>query len=194
MKDKTTIAKKPVDKDREQRIDKVLAHLKHKDLQRECILRGLDFAKIVEFDHHALSNWFYHNFEEPQDLTKLTLYDVWMEDQLQKRGYKKGDAILAPSFRLGFTPDLDGLPLKTPGVSTTLKQVANSAEPKEVKPKRTVDETTGVYTGTKKNLTYTLTDEGMELSQIIEKVLERFPDAQEKSIKIWNKRRLNENK
>lgn len=194
MKEKTTVAKKPeMDLAKEKSINTALAHMKHKDLQRECVLRGLQFEKIVEFDHHALSNWFYHNFESPSDLARLTLYDIWMEEQLQAKGYKKGDAALAPCFRLGFTPDLESITPKTPGVQKQIVQAVDT-QPKEVKPKRVVDAETGVYSGTKKNLTYKLTDEGMELDKIVEKVLELFPEAQEKSIKIWHKRRLNETK
>lgn len=177
-----------------ERIDRELAHMKHSDLQRECVLRGLEPKFIVEWDHHKLSNWFYHNYEKGQDVTKLAEYDIWMEQQLSDKGYKKGDAVMAPCFRLGFSPDIKEIKdINTPGVikqtATVLSMVA--AQKDETKPKRSVDESTGVVSGTKKNLTFQLSKKGLSQDEIIRQVLEAFPDAQEKSIKIWIKREKN---
>ena len=175
-------------KSREDRINDVLSQMKHKDLQRACILKGLEPKYIVEWDHHKLAGWFYANFDNGENLLLLQEYDSWLEGQLQSRGYKKGDAILAPALRFGFTPDMDEIKgLQTPGAAAPLPKLEVVEKPKT---KRLVDEVTGVYSGTKKNLTYTLTDEGVAIDEIIKKVLEKFPDAQDKSIKIWHKRRL----
>jgi hypothetical protein len=193
MKAKTT-NRKGLSDALEDRIDRELARFKHKDLQRECILRGLEFKLIVEFDHHQLASWFRQNFENSQSLERLTLYDVWVENQLVERGYKKGDAILAPSLRFAFIPDMEKIgKIQTPGVQKGISPASDQVV-KENKPKRIVDTSTGVYTGTKKNLTYQLTDEGKKLDDIIKTVMEKFPEAQEKSIKIWHKRRLAEKK
>lgn len=176
---------------REDRINYELGQMRHKDLQKACVSRGLDFQKIIDWDHHKLSNWFFKNYELGEDATKLTEYDAFIEGKLMERGYKKGDAILAPSFRLGFSPDIGEIKnIQTPGASQPPPRV--SAPEDKPKSKRVVDELTGVYSGTKKNLTYTLTDEGIGIEEIITKVIKQFPDAQDKSIKIWNKRRLKE--
>lgn len=176
------------DESREDRINRVLAHMKHRDLQRACILKGLEFKLIVEYDHHKLANWYYKNFGEPEDLHHLEEYDIWVENVLQEQGYKKGDAVLAPAFRFGFSPEVNGMKgIQTPGAATPPMKSEVEDKPKT---KRVVDESTGVYSGTKKNLTYTLTNEGLGIEEILKRVLEKFPEAQDKSIKIWHKRRL----
>lgn len=177
-----------VDVTREDRIDRELSRMRHKDLQRACILKGLEFAKIVEFDHHDLSNWFFHHFDDAEDLSKLPEYDTWLEQQLQARGHKKGDAIMSPSLRFAFSPDMADI---KPAVNKTPLLESVSNEPKQ---KREADPATGVISGTKKNLTYQLTDQGLPMDEIISKVKEAFPAAEEKSIKIWHKRRINETK
>lgn len=177
-----------VDVTREDRINRALSRMKHKELQQACIMRGLEFDKVVEFDHHDLANWYFHHFEDPEDISKLPTYDNWIEEQLQLRGHKKGDAILSPSLRLGFTPDMSTI--KAPPAPKLLAPAKNNSD--EPKIKREADPETGVLAGTKKNLTYQLTDQGMPIAEIIAKVKEAFPAAEEKSIKIWQKRRLNE--
>lgn len=177
---------------REDRINRALSRMRHRDLQRECILRGLEFNKIIEFDHHGLANWFFEHFEDVEDLTRLTEYDLWIEAQLQERGHKKGDVILSPSFRFGFSPDMSEV--KVLGITTGRFQVTEPNTSAEPKMKREADPATGVISGTKKNLTYQLTDQGLSIDEIIAKVKESFPQAEEKSIKIWQKRRLNETK
>lgn len=191
--EKKTTKKSERDPDREDRINRALSKLRHKDLQRECILRGLEFQNIVDFDHHELSNWFYHNFEKPEELDRLSEYDAWIEQQLQDRGHKKGDAILSPSFRFGFSPDLEKIDGEvTTAFKTSVVLNAVDKIEKEVKIKREVDQETGIKSGTKKNLTYQLQKKGVSIEETIKQVLEAFPEAQEKSIKIWYKRSLNE--
>lgn len=172
----------------EDRINRELAMMKHKDLQAACISRGLEFDNVLKFSHHDLANWFYKNYERSENPQLLNEYDAWVEEQLQKRGYKKGDAIMSPHLRLGFVPPMSDIP--EPRIIKPENSENN--KPKIVKTeKRKKDESTGVYSGTKKNLTYQLTDEGKTTEEIIKAVIEKFPDAQEKSIKIWIKRRLN---
>lgn len=185
-------SKQPTDdQDRDIRINKALYNMKHSDLQKTCVLKGLEFRFIVEWDHHKLSNWFYHNFELGENPVLLDEYDAWMNKQLEERGYKKGDSVFAPCFRLGFAPAIDEIThIKTPGVTTKVIPVSVTIKGED-KPKRSVDEATGVVSGTKKNLTFTLTKQGLDLPKIVEAVLKAFPDAQEKSIKIWYKRCLN---
>lgn len=177
------------DRSRDEKINEALAMLKHKDLQRECVLRGLDFEKVVEYDHHKLANFFYLNFEVEKGTDGLLdAFDKWIEEQLVNKGYKKGDAILHPSLRLGVTHLED---IKDDRPSKALKPVnENSPIVNIPKTKREKDPVTGVYTGTKKNLTYTLAKAGKSFGEIVKAVKDKFPDAQEKSIKIWQKRAL----
>lgn len=176
---------------KEDKVNRALQGLKHRGLQRECILRGMPFQEVVDSDHWKLATFFYDHFEDPEDLLKLVDYDTWMEQQLEERGYKKGDVILSPSFRFGFAPEMEKIgPPQTPGRPKSDKPVGDPIAPPA---KREVDTETGVVSGTKKNLTYQLTDQGLAIDEIIDKVIEQFPQADPKSIKIWNKRRLKEN-
>lgn len=182
------------DRDRDDRINKKLALFKHKDLQTECILRGMPFEDVVRLDHHGLANYFYKNFEvDTLDASILDEYDKWRDIQLEARGYKKGDAVFSPSLRFGFTPPMEGVYVKNNFKVVATGRVAHK-EPniKDVDkvPKRTIDQETGVYTGTKKNLTYQLTHKGLPIDEIIKKVREQFPGALDKSITIWYKRAL----
>lgn len=167
---------------REDVIDKTLNRMKHKDLQKACVEKGLEFQLVIEYDHHKLANWFYKHFDDPGDANKIIEYDVFIESQLTALGYKKGDPMLAPCFRLGYVPP------EFADQNEKLKPKKIQRENTESKPKRQIDESTGIVAGTKKSLTYALTLTGMDIKQIVEKVLEKFPDAQEKSIKIWSKR------
>lgn len=186
MKSKKTPAE---DIDRDDRINRALGSMKHSDLQKACILRGLEFTKIVDWDHHKLSNWFYHNFELGENPLLLNEYDGWIEKELEKAGYKKGDAVFAPCFRFGFSPPINEIEdIKTPGVVVRMHVPVVEKEQGEKTAKRTVDESTGIVSGTKKNLTYQLSAQGLPLVDIVKKVMEQFPEAQEKSIKIWVKR------
>lgn len=191
MKKKKKKEPKPykVEITREDKIDRALSRMRHKELQQACIMRGIEFEEVVEFDHHDLANWFFHHFDNAEELAKLDEYDIWLEQKLQERGHKKGDAILSPSLRFGITPDMTKI---KPSIAAGKIQTSEPNISTEPKIKREADPSTGVITGTKKNMTYQLTDLGIPLSEIIEKVKDSFPDAQEKSIKIWHKRRLNE--
>lgn len=173
--------------DYEDRVMKVLHTLTHRDLQRECVLRGLPFTDVVSMSHHTMVGWFYKNFDNTQNPTVLTEYDVWLETELEQRGHKKGEAMLSPSLRLGYTSGIEA-------IERVSAPKAQSTVPKEKKERAKVDESTGVRAGTKKALTYQLALEGEDIDTIIKKVKESFPDAEPKSIKIWAKRAIKENK
>lgn len=169
-----------------ERIDDSLRMMKHKDLVIACISRGLEPEKAVTYDHHDFANFFWHNFENAEDPKLLIIYDAFVETQLQQRGHKKGEAIMSPSLRLSFTPEMtDVKNLDKPVIKRPVL---------EDKPKREKDETHGILKGTKKSLTYDLTLSGKSLSDVVDAVMKAFPDAQDKSIKIWYKRALNLNK
>lgn len=158
-----------------------LETMKHKDLQRACIVRGMDFEEVIESTTPQLSNWFVNNFQRSQDSTLLNTFDAFIEIKLQQRGYKKGDAILSPELRLGYLGPVDETTGKTiirriSGISKTVK-------------KRERDDS-GLFTGTKKSLTFQLAKEGKTLVETLEIVTGKFPEAVEKSIKIWFKKAL----
>lgn len=176
-------------KKRTEKIIDRISMLNHKNLQKECILRGMEFEAVVKSGHHVLSSFLLEHYDDGQDAKLLDEYDTYIEETLIARGYKKGDAMLSPCFRMGFTGDIsniDGNKIQDPE-SKKSPQI-----PKVDRPKREKDPTTGVLSGTKKSLTYTLAKEGESLETVISKVLEQFPEAVEKSIRIWFKRALKE--
>jgi|SRR5882757_7480843 len=161
-------------------INKTLAKMTRKDLQIACVKKGLEFHLVVSYDNHMLNNWFYKNFDNSEDETLIPEYDVFMEAELEKRGYKKGDPALSPCFRLGYNPVAE---LRAQ-VKTDTPEKAEKKELPNIRPKREKDEL-NIVKGTKKSLTYKLTREGKEKAEVIKEVLKQFPDAQPKSITIW---------
>lgn len=178
-------------KRKQERILDQLGMMKHKDLVIACISRGLPFEDVVKLDHNGLGSFYIKNFDSPENADLLNQYDLWLDDLLEKRGHKKGDAIMSPLLRVGYVGkgDFSDAPPKMiePG---SAKKIPDQV-PKD-KVKREKDEETGVVVGTKKNLTYKLAQQGVELDKVIEQVKKQFSDAQEKSIKIWYKRALKE--
>lgn len=169
----------------EDRVFRVLQNLTHRDLQRECVLRGLDSESVVEWSHHKLVSWFHEHFEDGQDFNRLTLHDTWVDSKLIERGYKRGDALLSPALKFGYTGDIAKMDkVKSP-------KPENSVPSRNKKPPVEVDAITKVRKGTKKSLTYdSAVKEKLSLEDTIKRVKESFPDAEEKSIKIWYKRSL----
>jgi hypothetical protein len=170
----------------EDRIMRELHSMKHRDLQRACIARGMDFQQMVSANHHALVSWFFKHYDIAQDPNLLVEYDKWVEDQLLKRGYTKGKEFLHPLLKFGISGDIE-----------RVKNVSElkAEEPKKVphmgkKPHSEKNLTFNIKKGTKKEMTFTLTESGLEINQIIKQVIDAFPDAQEKSIRIWQKRCL----
>lgn len=173
-------------------INKTLAKMTRRDKQMACVKRGLDFQLVVAYDNHQLSNWFYKNFENTEDETLVPLYDSFMDVELEKRGYKKEDPVMAPCFRLGYNPlaELRSQVIREEGKKldqSIMKDLPN------IRPKREKDEQ-NIVAGTKKSLTYKLTKQGLSKQEVIDQVLKQFKDAQPKSITIWMARAKKEMK
>lgn len=164
-------------------INKTLAKMTRRDKQIACVKRGLDFQLVVAYDNHQLSNWFYKNFENGEDETLVPLYDSFMDAELEKRGYKKDDPVMAPCFRLGYNPLAE---LRSQVLKESAKNLDDSIKKDlpNIRPKREKDEQ-NIVKGTKKSLTYQLTKQGLSKDQVIKQVTEKFPEAQAKSITIW---------
>lgn len=108
-----------------------LSNMRHRDLQKACIIRGLEFQNVVGYDHHKLVGWFQDNFDNGQDLTLLTQFDVWRIEELKK---KFGDKIenwqLHPSLNFGYTGDIDKL--DKPKAITKLESVKTEKKAKGI--------------------------------------------------------------
>lgn len=187
----TQIAKPLYNKVLEDHIHGVISRLTHRDLQRAVIARGMEFEKVVNSDHHGLVSFFYQHFESSENPQLLNEYDSWIEGILEKKGYKKGEAMLHPSLRFSFTKGIEGSTSHKP-ITKTSNPDAPKDKPKEIKVKAEKDPDTGVRSGTKKAYTFQLAREGKSTDEIIALVQKRFPEAVDKSIKIWIKRSLSE--
>lgn len=155
-----------------------LKNFKHKDLQRACVVRGLPFPDVVGFTTPALSNWFMAHFSNGQDPNLLNMFDAWVEEELRKLGREEEDPIMSPCLRLGYIGEVDeetGKPI--------IKRLRNIKRPE--KEKREREPVTNIFKGTKKALTFQCAKEGIPISETITKVTQAFPEAVEKSIKIW---------
>ena len=182
------------------RAESELARMKHRDLQRAAVVRGMDFEEVVRSGVPELASWFCRNYDLPQFIDKINEFDDWRDEQLKGRGYEEGSPFFHASLRLGFVATKD-----EEGNTTSVKKPRLKGVDKPKKEKKERVEGTKVFKGTKKAMTYELTKESYKLSkskdpkikpltkdEIIEKVKEAFPDANEKSVGIWYKRALNE--
>lgn len=153
----------------------------YKEIKRHCILRGMEFTKVIGGSVPNLSNWLVKNAVVQENPELLELFDDWVESQLIKDGK---EYLVHPSLRLGY--------------------VGNRSEKEEVKPKVKLEikpkikklrekDSSGLYKGTKKSYTFELQRKGKTVQQVIVKVLRKFPEAKEKSIKIWFNRSRKEN-
>lgn len=158
----------------------LLCDLNYKDLKKECIIRGLDFEQTTFASFPFLSGWLLENQFIESDLNNLIKYDKWVEEGLIEAGK---DYLVHKSLRLSYLSE-DQIEEKT-------NKIKNKKFP--IKKEKRVKNELGLYTGTKKAYTYELAKKGKKINLIIKRVMKRFPDAKEKSIKIWFNRANKEN-
>ena len=159
---------------------KHIARLKYKDLKRECVVRGMEFEKIINGTVPRLTNWLHNHFHNTIQHDLLDTFDDYQENLIREAVEARGESpegIIHPSLRLGYIAEKDeeGKVIKRKRVRTLVKRRKKRRE-------RTND---GIFQGTKKALTFELQQQGLSKKEIIKKVIEQFPDASEKSIGIW---------
>lgn len=160
--------------------DKYINNLRYRDMKRECIIRGMEYDKVLDGTVPKLTNWLRNHFHDELKHDLLNGFDEYQEKLIREAMEAKGqnpDDVIHPSLRLGYVAetDADGNVIKRKRVRTLVKK-------KKKKRERTED---GIFQGTKKAMTYSLQQEGLEKAEVITMVMEAFPDASEKSIGIW---------
>lgn len=150
--------------------------MRYKDLQTACVSRGIDFDYLVKGDVNSLQTWLIRYWDNPANDLRLMEFDKWREQKLKESG-RPGE----PYVRLGYMGETD-----ENGNIISIKKPEMLVKPK--KPQRERDKETGIFHGTKKAYTLELTKAGMGIKEIIKLVMEKYPEAKEKSIKIWHKR------
>jgi hypothetical protein len=168
----------------EDRIFKMLSTMRHRDMQRACILRGMEFEKVIKFDHDQLIGWLYKNWDNSENPHLLIEYDIWLDNQLASRGHDAKSPLRNSAFNFSIKePEFD---LPKPKNNHIPKGLDFDMGTQNKKPKREKNPDWGIQTGTKKFLTYELTiEDKLPLEEVIPKVKEKFPAAEVKSIKIW---------
>jgi hypothetical protein len=171
--------------------DGKLINFTHKDIKRECVIRGIPFEDVISNDAVYLSLYFREHFYDKTTPKRLDEFDAWQEKQIIESMKAKGRRVEAyatsPSLRLGFVGDTDA-----EGNILTTKRIKGIIKSPKVKRERTKN---NIYKGTKKALTYQLQISGKSKAEAITEVMAAFPDANAKSISIWyNKsKKLNKN-
>lgn len=148
-------------------------NLNYKMLKRHVVARGMPFNEVVSGDIPRLSNWLRVNAGNKIDTSRLDAFDDWVESQIEDK------TMIHPMLRLGYIGEKD----EDDNVITTKK--VKGFQKTKVKRERTES---GIFSGTKKALTFELVKKGLSKAETIEKVLETFPDAKPKSIGIWYKK------
>lgn len=155
---------------------KASTNMSYKDIKRNCVVRGMPFQEVVDSTIPGLSNWLHHNVNNEIKPHLLDDFDDWVENLLRERG---SEDLIHPQLRLGFIGEKgdDGEVTKTKRVKGIKK--------KKKKREKTAD---GIFKGTKKALTFQLQQDGVSMADAVTQVMEEYPDASEKSIKIWWKK------
>lgn len=149
-----------------------------KDAQRQAIVLGMPFMDMLNSDWGGLQSYIYktHNIPDPSLLDK---YDEWMDEHLASIGYAKDDPMRSDKLRLGYLGEDPETGEKR------RKRVRGIPKPREKKAPRERDEH-NLIKGTKKSYVFELTAKGYDIERIKRRVLKKFPEANEKSIKLWH--------
>lgn len=148
-----------------------LFNLTYNDLKRECLKRGMGFQEVVSGDVLRLNHWLNRNINNKQNPQLIQDYDNWIEEVLISRGQEQ---LVHDSLRLA--------PLSWGKETETKKEKPKTEDKPKVRREKTVN---GLYAGTKKALVYELVTKDRSIEKVIKRVQKYFPDAKEKSIKIW---------
>lgn len=149
----------------------------YRDIQRKAIVLGMPFPDVVLSDVGRLQSYIDKSNNEP-DTSLIDKYDDWLDQQMVKLDYSSDDPMRSSKLRLGYV----GETLESG--EQRRKRVRGIKKQKEKKPPRERDKF-NLYKGTKKSYVFELTQKGYDLERIQRRVLKKFPDAKEKSVKLW---------
>lgn len=160
--------------------DRFIGDLKYRGLKKECVIRGMEFDKVLNGTIPILSNWLRKHFDDIPCLESLNEFDDYQENIIRKINKERGEdpnIMIHSSLRLGYIAERDdeGNIIKKKQVRTVIKKRKKRRE-------RTDD---GIFKGTKKALTFELQQMGLVKEEVIKAVMGKFSDASPKSIGIW---------
>lgn len=151
-------------------------HGTYKDLQRKAISLGMPFPDVPGSGVFDLISYINNSNNKP-DPSKIDEYDKWLQHHFDLKGIPQDDPIRNSRLRLGFLGDEDEngkiRRKRVPGIKKqSIKKPRERDEFKLIK-------------GTKKSYTYELTKKGYDLDRVIRRVKKKFPEANDKSIRLW---------
>jgi hypothetical protein len=152
--------------------------LTYRAAKRMAVSLGMPFPDACSGDWGTLMTYISNSKERPNP-ELITKYDEWMDKQLESRGYGPNDPMRHYQLRLSYISE--DATTKAPKIGLKTKKE------KILKPKREKDEV-GLWKGTKKSYTFELSYRGYPLERVVKRVLRKFPDANENSIKQWWKK------
>lgn len=158
----------------------------YKDLQRKAITLGMPFPDVPISGVFDLIKYINRPDTPDPNPDLIDEYDKWVIQQLDIAGLPEDDPLRNSRLRLGFIGDTD-----KEGNVIKRKRVPGIKKTKIKKPAKERDEF-NLFKGTKKSYTWELTKKGYSLDRIIRRVIKKFPDANDKSIKLWYRACLRE--
>lgn len=161
---------------------KELGDMTHKALVRAVITMGMPFKEAIESSDLAKGNWFIKNYYIcKRDPSLVDKFDLWRHKIFKENGRskKKEPWLFDPRLNYGFVAEQD----KSGNI--TKERKIKGITKKLVLKKKEKDQAFGIFKGTKKSLTYDCAARGISKEEAIEIVKKEFPEALEKSIRIW---------
>lgn len=154
-----------------------LRDMKLKDLKRAAVAYGMPFEEVVSSGVPQLESFYIRAYNGGKKIRVELLdeFDTWHENHLRTE-CGLSEEFLHPQLRLGYVTEKDE--------DTGEVKRRRIKGYRKTRKKREKNEF-GIFTGTKKALTFKCAKDGMNKKDAIAKVMEVFPDAKEKSIGIW---------
>ena len=163
------------------------SNMRYADIKAACIMLGMDFEDVANADFCRLNSYFAENRTKTNPVkARLDQYDEWVSGILISKGYKPDNPLV--KYKQFSTPTEDE---ESEGnIKRVLLKKAGVKPEKRAKKEKTEF---GIYAGTKKDYVFKkakiYSEKGFTiekaLKRVIRKTMDKYPDAKEKSIKIW---------
>lgn len=168
-----------------------LQTLNHKALVRAVVSMGMPFEEVIESSDLTKGNWFLRNwYTSHRDPKLIDDFDRWRHKIFKQNGKtrKKDPYMFDPRLNYGFIAEVS-----SKGEVTKERRIRGHSKKLKIK-KREKDKAFKIFKGTKKALTFDCAARNIDINETIKIVKEQFPEAIDKSIKIWYSRASKEAK
>lgn len=159
-----------------------LRAMKFRDVKAACIMMGMPFEDVVAADWGGLKCYYANNLGNKLKKERLEQFEDFVsEDLMANKGYNEDNPLVR--YRQFSTPP-EGEEEESKLRPSLVKKAGGKKEPRKKKER----DSSGVIVGTKKAFVFSGVRAGASEEKIIRKTLAKYPDAKEKSIKLWIKR------